>query len=225
MKNFLLSTVLAASAAAAQSTSNPCVVPAGGQVPDGCFPLTYKPADGGPAQTVYLPYTPGAPVPTATGRGSARPTGIKIREFDFGVDAAYVDPDYGHSVNIQTGVFALYTANRFGAEANGLYTAVARTGQREDTLVAGPRFNVINSRRLVVYVKASFGAGHFSGDSANPAANAHTYFVQEYGGGIDYHLKRRFNVRIADGEYQRWSSFPPLGLTPLVFSSGVSLRF
>lgn len=225
MKNFLLSAVLVAGTAAAQTTSNPCAVPAGAQVPDGCFPLTYKPADGGPERTIYLPYTPGAPVPVATGRGAARPAGIKIREFDLGVNASYVEPDYGHSVNIQTGVFAVYTANRFGAEANGSYTAVARTGQRENTLVAGPRFNLINSRRLVVYAKASFGGGHFDGDKGNPAANGHTYFVQEYGGGIDYHVSKRFNVRVADGEYQRWSSFPPQGLTPITFSSGLSVRF
>ncbi len=225
MKNLLLFAVLAGSSAVAQSTGNPCLVPAGAQVPDGCFPLTYKPADGGPAQTIFLPFTPGAPVPTAKGRGLARPAGVKIRELDLGVDASYLDPDYGHSVNIQTGIFVLYTANRFGAEVNGRYTAVARTGERENTVVAGPRFNLLNSRRLAVYAKASFGGGHFSGDPGNAAANARTYFVQEYGGGIDYHASKHFNVRVADGEYQRWSSFPPSGLTPLVFSSGLSLRF
>ena len=225
MKNFLLSSVLICGSAAAQSTGNPCLVPAGAPVPDGCFPLTYKPADGGPPQTVFLPFTPGTTEPVVKGRGFARPTGIKIRELDLGFNAAYVEPDYGRSVNIQTGVFALYTANRFGGEANASYTAINRTGQRENTLVAGPRFNLLNGRRLVVYAKASFGAGHFDGDKGNPAANAHTYFVQEYGGGIDYHLSKRFNVRIADGEYQRWSSFPPQGLTPLVFASGLSARF
>lgn len=225
MKNLFLSAVLAGSSAVAQSTGNPCLVPAGAQVPDGCFPLTYKPADGGPERTVFLPFTPGAPVPTAKGRGLARPAGIKIREFDLGVDASYVNPDYGHSVNIQTGIFVLYTGNRFGVQANGRYTAVARTGERENTVVAGPRFNLLNGKRLVVYAKASFGGGHFSGDPGNIAANAHTYFVQEYGGGIDYHVSKRFNVRVGDGEYQSWSSFPPKGLTPLVFSSGVSLRF
>ena len=225
MKSLLLSAILAGSSAAAQSPGNPCLVPAGAQVPDGCFPVTFRPADGGPEQTVFLPFTPGAPFPTAKGRGLARPAGVKIREFDLGVDASYVNPDYGHSVNIQTGLFALYTGNRFGAEANGRYTAVARSGERENTVVAGPRFNLVNGKRLVVYVKASFGGGHFNGDPANLAANAHTYFVQEYGGGIDYHVSRRFNVRVGDAEYQSWSSFPPRGLTPLVFSSGVSLRF
>ncbi len=42
-----------------------------------------------------------------------------------------------------------------------------------------------------------------AGDPGNVAANAHTYFVQEYGGGIDYHVSKHVNAWVADGEYQR----------------------
>ena len=36
-------------------------------------------------------------------------------------------------------------------------------------------------------------------------------FVQECGGGIDFHVSKHFNMRVADGDYPRWTSFPPQG--------------
>jgi hypothetical protein len=221
---------LAGSSAFAQTTSDPCNVPAGTQIPSGCFPLTYKPADGGPERPVFLSFKPGpdlAPVGAnlPTSRGGAVAGAEKSRELDIGIDASYNKTDYGTYGNILTGAFVTFMGKRFGGEANVSYTAAHRVEVSENTFTVGPRYNVVNSRHIVGYVKASFGAGHFHGDPGNPAANGHNFFVQSYGGGVDVHVSRHFNIRAFDGEYQMWSSFPPSGtLSPYTLTSGVSFR-
>jgi len=218
--------LLAGSSAFAQSTSDPCNVPAGTQIPPGCFPLTYKPADGGPERSVFLSFKPGpdfTPVEPKS-EGGALAGAQKSRELDIGVDASYNKTDYGSYGNILTGAFVTFTGKRFGGEANVSYTAAHRVEISENTFTVGPRYNVVNSRHIVGYVKASFGAGHFHGDPGNPAANGHNFFVQSYGGGVDLHVSRHFNVRVFDGEYQKWSSFPQNGLSPYTLTSGISFR-
>ena len=226
MKQLLLLSLLATGVAAAQNPDNPCNAAPGAKVPDGCFPLTYHPADGSPDRPVFLKFTPG-PEPTQVGipSKSTNAAGLKLRELDLGVDAAYSEPDYGGSSNINVGAFVTYTGRRFGGEANVDYTAIPRREKSENTFFAGPRFNLVSTSRMVVYVKAQYGLGHFHGDPFNPSANGKNYFVQAYGAGIDLHATRHLNVRLADGEYQLWSSFPANGLTPYSIGSGLSYRF
>ncbi len=228
MKKFLVIGFVAGTTAFAQTTTNPCNVPAGTPLPDGCFPLTYKPADGGPERPVFLNFTPGVqtvPVPSGKGTGGAAPAAARAAELSIGVNASYNKTDYGDAGNILTGAYVNFTTRRFGVEANASYTAVARVAARENTIVAGPVYNVVNSNRLRAYVKASFGGGHFTGDPGNPGASGHTFFVQSYGGGVDLRATKHFNVRLVDAEYQIWNSFPPGGtLSPYTITSGVAFR-
>ena len=225
MKKLLLFTFLIGSSAFAQTNSDPCAVAPGAKAPDECFPLTYKPADGSAERPVFLTFKPGPePTPVAFKGGGAVPGASRRAELDLGVNASYSDTDYGLARgNILVGAFVTFTARRFGVEANGSYTAEARNGIHENTLLVGPRYNVIDRRLLVAYVKASYGGGHFSGDPTNVAANTHTFFVQSYGGGIDLHATKHINVRLIDAEFQFWN-FPPNNLAPYNLTSGVSFR-
>ncbi len=181
---FFCIALLGGTSAFAQTTSNPCDVPTGTPLPPGCIPLTYKPADGGPERPVFLGFTPG-PEPVQMGPvrshrgGGAQAAAEKPFEFDLGVDASYAKQDYRADANILTGVFVTVTGRHLGGEVNAHYTVVSRGGIRENTLLAGPRYSLINNRKLVVYAKASFGVGHFGGNPLDPAgANGKNYFVQ-----------------------------------------------
>lgn len=219
---------LAGTTAFAQTTSDPCNVPTGTPLPNGCFPLTYKPADGGPERPVFLGYTPGTPTvpaPSGKGRGGAAPAASRASEFSVGIDASYNKTDYGNAGNILTGAYVNFTTRRFGVEANASYTAVARVAAHENTIVVGPVFNIVNSDRVRGYIKASFGLGHFSGDPGNPGADKHNFFVQSYGGGVDLRVTKHLNVRLVDAEYEIWNSFPPSGsLSPYTVTSGIAFR-
>jgi opacity protein-like surface antigen len=60
--------------------------------------------------------------------------------------------------------------------------------------------------------------------SANISAANLAYNIFAIGGGLDYYVLPRINVR-AEYEYQQWLSFPPNGLTPKIFSVGAAYRF
>jgi hypothetical protein len=212
LKKILLFALLIGSSAYAQNNPDPCAVAPGANAPDGCFPLTYKPADGSAERPVFLSFKPGPePTPVAFKGGGALPGASRKAELDFGVNASYNSTDYGSGGgNILVGGFVTFTAKRFGVEANGSYTADSRNTIHENTLMVGPRYNLLDNRLLVGYIKASFGGGHFSG-------------VQSYGGGIDLHAAKHLNVRLIDAEYQHWS-FPPDNLSPYTITSGISFR-
>lgn len=208
--------------ASAQTPKNVC------PTADPCIPLTFHPADGSPDRAVTLPVTFGPPAALQRASKTPRTRGAlssaSRREVDLGIVASYRDPDYGHSFNISTGAFASFTGHRFGAEVSADYTAVADDSKRENTITAGPRFNVIDSRHLTLFARAEFGAGHFSGDPASPS-NKETIFVESYGGGADLHLSRRVNMRLVDSSYQIWPGFTNHHLTPFSYGSGLGIRF
>jgi hypothetical protein len=56
-----------------------------------------------------------------------------------------------------------------------------------------------------------------------PVANL-AYTMWSGGFGADYRVKPSTNIRV-DNELQRWSGFPPNGLTPRFLSLGVAYHF
>lgn len=97
---------------------------------------------------------------------------------------------------------------------------------KENSYDAGVRY-VLNYRRFHPYGKGLVGFGHATAPSPGQIVGGSTpgtYFLFALGGGLDYSLTNKVNVR-ADFEYQRWPSFPPHGLTPPLFSVGAAYRF
>ena len=71
------------------------------------------------------------------------------------------------------------------------------------------------------YVKGLYGRGVFN----FPKSEANLAYNMIVGGvGVDYAVHPRINVR-ADFEYQRWFSFPPHGLSPMLFTVGAAYHF
>jgi hypothetical protein len=90
----------------------------------------------------------------------------------------------------------------------------------ERTYEFGGRY-VRNYNRVSPYVKVLYGRGvfNFPQDEANLAYN-----MLVGGIGLDVHATQRINVR-GDFEYQKWSSFPPNGLSPTLITIGVAYHF
>ncbi len=92
--------------------------------------------------------------------------------------------------------------------------------------LVGPRYEVINSRRISANVKFLIGQGRITLPSTFGKGN---YLDYAPGATLEYRLARRLNVR-GDYEYQIWPNFSGLptagnnGLTPNGFSIGVSYR-
>jgi hypothetical protein len=88
-------------------------------------------------------------------------------------------------------------------------------GISEDTYLIGPRIAPWEFHGLVPYGKVLVGMGTGSFLTGNTLAVA-------YGGGVDYHLSKRFSLRCVDFEYQQWNVTP--SLHPYGGSVGLSYR-
>jgi len=95
-------------------------------------------------------------------------------------------------------------------------------GTKEQNFLAGPRVTYELGRRWLPYAKFLAGGSrfHYPTFISNKWWDYTTYAV---GAGIDFRWTRHITIRPGDFEYQHWD-FPPTGLTPWVYSAGVSYR-
>ncbi len=95
-------------------------------------------------------------------------------------------------------------------------------GISEQNFLGGPRVTYELGRKWVPYVKFLVGGSrfHYPNFISNQTYNYTTFAG---GGGVDYKISSRLTIRPVDFEYQHWQ-FPPTGLTPWVYSAGVSYR-
>ncbi len=92
----------------------------------------------------------------------------------------------------------------------------------EDTYLIGPRF-VVNKKRFAPYAKVLFGVGQLNLQFDTQPHSKSTHFAYAVGGGLDYKLTRKVNIRAIDFEYQHWSYLT--GLTPIVLTVGAAYSF
>jgi hypothetical protein len=143
---------------------------------------------------------------------------------DAGALGAVFQPDYAGEGIAQTSPNRLWgvaayadgTFNRWvQIEGEGRWLRYNEyLGIDESTYLVGPRVPIITFHKLTPYGKFLVGTGSGS------FLTGHS-FVMAYGGGFDYRLGRRFNVR-ADFEYQQWRVTPTLW--PYGVSAGISYR-
>jgi len=107
-------------------------------------------------------------------------------------------------------------------EARFLDFGTPSPGISEQNFLGGPRVTYELGRKWLPYVKFLAGGSrfHYPNFISNQTYNYTTFAG---GGGVDYKLSSHITIRPADFEYQHWQ-FPPTGLTPWVYSAGVSYR-
>ncbi|MHB1936113.1 MAG: outer membrane protein [Acidobacteriaceae bacterium] len=133
---------------------------------------------------------------------------------------AYADFDYHVWRNVGVGIEGEV---RF---LNFLTDSSSGAGISEDNLLGGPRVTYEIGRKWLPYVKFLAGGSRFHYPCSKSfciSNQTYNYTTFAFGGGVDYKLTSHITVRPVDFEYQHWS-FPPTGLTPWVYSAGVSYR-
>jgi hypothetical protein len=153
------------------------------------------------------------------------------RELQAGASFDLGHSDYGTSTLRGLG---FYTTDDFrphlGVELNfhQLYDSNSKTAIYERTYEVGPRYS-LKFGPLRPYAKLMIGRGVFQfppdplHPKNGPVANL-AYTMWSGGFGADYRVKPSMNIRV-DYELQRWSGFPPNGLSPRVLSLGVAYHF
>lgn len=91
------------------------------------------------------------------------------------------------------------------------------------TYLIGPRyrFAALDNYRFSPYAKFLIGDGSFNFPYYDGKGN---YFVMAPGGGIDYHWKPRWELRLCDVEYQIWPQFTFGSVSNLSVSAGLRYR-
>lgn len=132
---------------------------------------------------------------------------------------------YGQHWILGAGAFA--DANltwRYGIEGEATWSRWRQQSQTYDTTyLVGPRyrFTGLDNYRFSPYAKFLIGDGFFSFPYHAGTGN---YFVMAPGGGIDYHWKSRFDIRLCDVEYQIWPQFSFGSVSNLSASAGLRYR-
>jgi len=134
-------------------------------------------------------------------------------------------PDYADEFIAQTSPNRLYGVGAFfdvrlnrwvQIEGEGHWLRFNQyRGINEDNYLIGPRVAPWEFHGLVPYGKVLVGLGTGSFLTGNTLAAA-------YGGGLDYHLNRRFTLRCVDFEYEWWNVNPTLN--PYGGSVGIAYR-
>lgn len=163
--------------------------------------------------------------------GQAKASATRAGDLQVGVLFNLAAPDYGAKMLWGIGAYTTFDFRpHWGIEGafHQLNDPLGQQGIYERTFEVGPRY-VLRLGPLSPYAKLMIGRGVFqfptdprypkNGSVANLAYN-----IWAGGLGADYSLRPSINLR-ADYELQRWSGFPPHGLSPQVFSIGIAYHF
>jgi hypothetical protein len=118
--------------------------------------------------------------------------------------------------------------NHLGVEGNVHLASLFKSyyDYKETSFSGGLRWTE-HFRKFSPYGKGVVGFGHSSAVTPQQIVGGSTpgsYFLFGLGGGLDYSLTPKMNIRCVDFEYQRWPNFPPHGLTPPLLSFGAAYR-
>ncbi len=152
----------------------------------------------------------------------ASPTASRRADLQVGggvvLDFSNYDPDLLKGLAVYA---TLDLTNHLGGEVE-FHNGGSGNGDQvyERTYEVGPRYHRTYGI-FSPYVKGMYGRGVFN--FPNSAANL-AYNLFAGGAGVDVRVRPYLNVR-ADYEFQRWSNFPPQGLTPQLITLGVAYHF
>ena len=158
--------------------------------------------------------------------GQAVPTAFRQRSLQVGAGFSFAGPDYTPQTLYGFSLYAdLNLTRNLGAEVS--IHQINLGGNRyfgENSYVLGPRY-IFHYKRFNPYAKALLGYGVFQDNFPDHKHTSDAYFSYGIGGGVDYHLTDRVNLRLADVEFQKWPNFPPTGLSPVVYTFGAAYVF
>ena len=154
--------------------------------------------------------------------GQAEATAVQTSHIQAGAGAMFLDNDY--SARKAGGVIAWadYDFLHFfkveaGAEAELKFGGIITPDDiGENSYLIGPKFTY-RVHKYQVFGKVLVGRGTITNQLFHTASSFNLY---EIGGGLDYHIARKYNIR-ADVSEQKWPDFEPHTLSPLSVSVGL----
>jgi hypothetical protein len=151
-------------------------------------------------------------LPAGTGPGAYIIAGGTFSEFQ---------ADYGQRTITGASVYVDTNLTwRIGIEAEARRMVYSDFGERQSTVLAGPRWS-FRPNGFVPYIKVLAGGGRFNFPFGYGTGD---YFVFAPGAGIDLRVGERVRLRLADFEYQVWPGFTFGSIHPYGVSAGISYQ-
>ena len=160
-----------------------------------------------------LPFAHGQAVPTASKQGL----------LEAGAGVTYLNNDYSPRKNGGVVAWADYDFLRFfhvniGADLQLNFDGIISPDDiGENSYLIGPRFSHRFFGKYQVIGKIDFGRATISNQFYKTSS---AFNILAFGGGVDYHLARHYNIRVEVDE-QKWGDFEPHTLSPFMVSAGV----
>jgi len=137
-----------------------------------------------------------------------------------GAGAAFIAPDYSKGTLIGFSAWGDYDFSKYiGLEVSAHFGEIITPGDiAENSYMLGPRFSY-RRRKLTLYAKALVGRATITNQDFNLSSSFNLY---AFGGGVEYRILHKINLRLVDFEQQEWPSFMPNSLSPTAATIGVS---
>ncbi len=156
------------------------------------------------------------------------PVTPKLATLSVGGYFSFGQMDYGQHHNVGLGAYGdfdyrIWREVGVGVEGEARFLDWhTKSGVYDQNFLGGPRVTYRFRRNVLPYAKFLYGGTRFH--YPNFISNQiYTYTTYAIGGGLDYNLTSHITIRPIDFERQHLD-FPPTGLTPWVYSAGVSYR-
>jgi hypothetical protein len=159
------------------------------------------------------------------------PVTQKRASLDVGGYFSYGQTDYGQNHAFGPGFYGDFDYRLMGGnfgvgiEGEARFLNFNTTGSLyEQNFLGGPRVTYHGWNHYIPYAKFLAGGSRFRYPSiiyGSGPVKIYNYTTFAYGGGLDIPISNKWTIRPVDFEYQHWT-FPPTGLTPWVYSAGVS---
>lgn len=147
-------------------------------------------------------------------------TATESTRIQVGGGVTSLNTDYVPRATQGVSFWADYDFHKFlGVEAEGhLAGIISPDDIGENSYLIGPRI-LYRKRHLTAYGKLLVGRGTITDQVRNHSS---TFNLYAFGGGLEYKVSRRLNLRAVDFEMQKWPDFEPNTLSPTVITVGLS---
>jgi len=156
-------------------------------------------------------------------RAQAVYTATRSSRMEAGAGVLLLSPDYvNKDIEGISGWFDYDFKRWLGVEVTvHLGSVITPNDLAENSYLVGPRF-LYHRRKFTVNAKLLFGRADLVYQGPSPKAATFPYNVYAFGGGLEYRISHKWNIRCVDFELQQWPNFEPNTLSPLLITIGAS---
>ena len=153
--------------------------------------------------------------------GQAAPSGIFRSHIQAGAGVLYLNNDYSDRKNGGISIWADYDFTRLvGVEVRAHFGGIITPDDiGENSYLVGPRV-MYHKRKFTGYADILLGRGTITNQLFNQSSSYN--IVPAFGGGLEYRVSHKLNIRVVDLEIQKWPDFEPHTLSPLAITVGLS---